>query len=518
MKTWLVASLVALAALVMPPAVARAQDVYGDRLVSKDGVWVLPVATRLLGSTDDDHIGRGSINSWDLSAVNGTPVFAAREGVIEAAGCYLYENRQWPIMQGYGCAVQIKHPDGVSSQYGHCAEGSLLVSKGDQVTAETQLCVVGRTGVTSWSHTHFTILVNGSPIRIDKVFDINQMAYCKFCEAKNDPRELVRIQGQTAQQQSTMSESSPHKNQSVPTWVAMLGRAKTMPPNILGGVALSLLFFLFILKDRWRNLVLSLAVCGFAMVAMSEVPAANLKASTAQAQAETEAQEISVALPSEYAQNSDAQAVAKLWGKHRDLIVQLGKETGIPISAIVGTLITESRGVGIVNGRLKIRLETHQFKKFLGNDNLFNKHFQIPCCGRDRFLIAHYWNGSGWVSVHDGQDNEWAAFQIALSLNGDAAYRSLSMGAPQIFGDNYSMFGYGSAKEMFDDMSSSERVQLVNMFRYIAQVGHIKSLQTGNYEAFVANYNGPGNVPTYTALVRKYEAVFKQLHNQGLLQ
>lgn len=160
---------------------------YGYRIPSKDGQWLLPVATRLLGSTDDDHVHRGSINSWDLSASVGTPVFASAAGTVEAAGCYLYEQHRWPIMQGYGCAISIKHGAGIVSQYGHCLENSIRVKVGDQVTAQTPLCQVGRTGVTSFSHTHFTILKNGSPVRMDGIFDRNLMRYCHLCSGKNDP-------------------------------------------------------------------------------------------------------------------------------------------------------------------------------------------------------------------------------------------------------------------------------------------------------------------------------------------
>lgn len=154
----------------------RQPRLYGDRLPSKDGKWLLPTPTLHLGSTDDDHVKRGSINSWDLVAPKGTPVYAARAGVVEAAGCNLYEDRQWPIMQGYGCAVSIKHGDGIVSQYGHCDTGSIVVKVGQQVDEWNLLCKVGMTGQTSFGpHTHFTILRNGSPIRIDGVFDIKRM-------------------------------------------------------------------------------------------------------------------------------------------------------------------------------------------------------------------------------------------------------------------------------------------------------------------------------------------------------
>lgn len=515
------AAIIAVAVALLLPATATAQDnsLYGERILSKDGQWMAPVATRILGSTDDHHVHRGSINSWDWSVSAGTPVFAARDGVVEAAGCYLYENHKWPIMQGYGCAISIKHGGGVVSQYGHCAEGSIQVRAGDQVTQWTQLCVVGKTGVTSFYHTHFTILVNGRPVRIDSVFDVNQMKICHLCDGVNDPgAPIVKSPMMAAAQPTAQPEAPHHENGSVLLWQVALLRIKHMPPITLGSIILLFLFLLFLMTDRWRNLTVAGMICAVGFVVVFEVPIANLKASGYPAGDIAQVQAIQINLPVQFAGSKDAKDIASLWSRHRDLIAQLAKETQIPVSAIVGTLMTESRGVGIVNGRMKIRLETHQFYKFLGNDALFNKHFRIPPSGKARFLEASYWNGSAWANVHGSQDDEYAAFQIAASLNEEAAYRALSMGAPQIFGDNYRMFGYGSAKEMYADMAKGEHVQIINMFKYIAKVNHLGSLRSGNYEAFVANYNGPGNVATYTSLVRKYEALFKQMISATVLQ
>jgi hypothetical protein len=178
--------------LSLMPTAAHAQADYGVRIPSRDGQWLLPVATRLLGSTDDDHVGRGSINSWDLSVAPGTPVFAAAPGVVEAVGCYLFERRQWPIMQGYGCAVSIKHGNGIVSQYAHCKDVGFYVKVGDRVTANSLLCQSGQTGKAQWPHVHFTILRNGGAVRIDSLFDIRQMHYCKFCRSPNQPNDPIR--------------------------------------------------------------------------------------------------------------------------------------------------------------------------------------------------------------------------------------------------------------------------------------------------------------------------------------
>lgn len=185
---------------------------YGQRLRSIDGLMALPVATNQLGSTDEDHVSRGSINSWDLSATVGTPAFAAAAGRVSYVDCYGYENGRSSIHQGYGCAVDVNHGGGIVTQYAHCKAGSFYVKVGDTVTENSPLCQVGTTGQTSWPHLHFTILRNGSPLRVDRIFDIRQMSYCKFCRAANDPNAPVNgiVAGQAQGQVIAVSPITPY--------------------------------------------------------------------------------------------------------------------------------------------------------------------------------------------------------------------------------------------------------------------------------------------------------------------
>jgi hypothetical protein len=187
------------------PTSAHAQGDYGMRIPSRDGQWLLPVATRLLGSTDDDHVRRGSINSWDLSVSPGTPVFAAAPGTVKTVGCYLYEKKVTAVLQGYGCSVQVDHGNGIVSQYAHCKDVGFYVKVGDKVTANSLLCQSGQTGSASWPHVHFTILRNGGPVRIDSLFDARLMHYCHFtkCVANNRPSDPIRGYAVTGQQPAT---------------------------------------------------------------------------------------------------------------------------------------------------------------------------------------------------------------------------------------------------------------------------------------------------------------------------
>jgi len=250
-------------------AVSRQPRLYGDRLPSKDGQWLLPTPTLHLGSTDDDHVRRGSINSWDLVAPKGTPVYAARAGIIEAAGCNLYESHQWPIMQGYGCAISIKHGNGVVSQYGHCDTGSIVVSVGQQVDEWNLLCKVGMTGQTSFGpHTHFTILSNGKPVRIDGIFDINRMMkYERLGNAvsKDVPTEIGIVGGNVVTGQQAVSQApviTTSKGQQILQALAALPAEQF---GLLVAVIVFLLLFIFWLSGLYvRVALISLTSAGIA--------------------------------------------------------------------------------------------------------------------------------------------------------------------------------------------------------------------------------------------------------------
>ncbi len=152
------------------------------RLEGKDG-WKLPVASNLISSTEDDHTqcieigpvksGRCSVNAWDISAVQGAAVFAAAQGKVSYAGCN--------NAGGYGCWVQIKHPDGRLTTYAHMMDqggGTVMVTTDQQVDEWTILGRVGMTGTTGWSHTHFEIRdAQAVPQRIDAYFDPKLMEY-----------------------------------------------------------------------------------------------------------------------------------------------------------------------------------------------------------------------------------------------------------------------------------------------------------------------------------------------------
>lgn len=84
----------------------------------------------------------------------GTPIYAAKSGVVEVSQC------GWN--GGYGCYIILNHGNGVKTIYGHNSQ--LLVSVGEEVATGQTISLMGNTGnvrgVTG-IHLHFEIIING---------------------------------------------------------------------------------------------------------------------------------------------------------------------------------------------------------------------------------------------------------------------------------------------------------------------------------------------------------------------
>jgi murein DD-endopeptidase MepM/ murein hydrolase activator NlpD len=111
------------------------------------------VRTSDFGMRADPVTGRPEFHGGiDLAAPLGTPVCAAREGVVKETG----------FDAGYGNFVRIAHPAGYETLYGHLSV--IYVKRGDKVNAGLPLGKVGLTGRTTGPHLHFEVLKNGKPI------------------------------------------------------------------------------------------------------------------------------------------------------------------------------------------------------------------------------------------------------------------------------------------------------------------------------------------------------------------
>lgn len=106
------------------------------RLSSKFGNRIDPVTKR-----------RNSFHKGiDISAPEGTPVYAAEKGTVIDAG---YKK------SGYGNLIVLKHGNDLATYYGHLSK--ILISNGDKVKKGELIGKVGSTGKSTGPHLHFEI-------------------------------------------------------------------------------------------------------------------------------------------------------------------------------------------------------------------------------------------------------------------------------------------------------------------------------------------------------------------------
>lgn len=88
----------------------------------------------------------------DIGAPTGTAIKAVASGTVIFSG--------WKGTLGK--FIVVDHGNGIQSYYAHCS--TLLVSKGDAVTAGQQIGKVGNTGRSTGPHLHFEIRKNGAAV------------------------------------------------------------------------------------------------------------------------------------------------------------------------------------------------------------------------------------------------------------------------------------------------------------------------------------------------------------------
>ncbi len=92
----------------------------------------------------------------DMTARQGTPVYATGDGVVRVAG------RNPQGYSGYGIVTIIDHGYGFLTLYAHMH--STTVRPGQKVTRGQQIGTVGSTGMSTGSHLHYEVIQNGRPV------------------------------------------------------------------------------------------------------------------------------------------------------------------------------------------------------------------------------------------------------------------------------------------------------------------------------------------------------------------
>jgi murein DD-endopeptidase MepM/ murein hydrolase activator NlpD len=87
----------------------------------------------------------------DYAANSGTPVRTIGDGTVIFAG----------RKGGYGNTVEVRHPNGYVTRYGHLKSFASGIRSGARVNIEQTIGYVGMTGLATGPHLHFEVLVGG---------------------------------------------------------------------------------------------------------------------------------------------------------------------------------------------------------------------------------------------------------------------------------------------------------------------------------------------------------------------
>jgi murein DD-endopeptidase MepM/ murein hydrolase activator NlpD len=113
-----------------------------------EGRLISPFAERT-----DPFSGEGAFHKGvDISALTGTPVHCAAEGVVVLAE---------PVSGGYGRLVIVDHGGGVQTYYAHLSK--ISVHTGQEIRRGELVGAVGATGRTTAPHLHYEVRVDGTP-------------------------------------------------------------------------------------------------------------------------------------------------------------------------------------------------------------------------------------------------------------------------------------------------------------------------------------------------------------------
>ena len=125
------------------------------------GARILPGGLPVIGGWISSHFGfradpitgRNAFHPGvDIAAVPGSRVIATGPGVVSFAG----------FRSGYGNVVEITHPSGLVTLYGHNSRN--LVREGESIQKGQAIAIIGSTGRSTGTHVHFEVEKNGSPV------------------------------------------------------------------------------------------------------------------------------------------------------------------------------------------------------------------------------------------------------------------------------------------------------------------------------------------------------------------
>lgn len=104
------------------------------------------------------HWGPGGHNGTDYGVPDGSPIYAAADGVVKVNATSQAADG------GYGHYLTLDHGNGYTTLYAHLSPSSALVRPGDTVKAGQRIGISGHTGNVTGPHLHFEVRQNGTSV------------------------------------------------------------------------------------------------------------------------------------------------------------------------------------------------------------------------------------------------------------------------------------------------------------------------------------------------------------------
>ena len=137
-------------------------DIYNNKQ-DKDHVYIIPYQAGEQHPVGQgyggkfSHYMKGLTYALDFDMNEGTPVCAAREGIVIDVKDDSEKHGKTMQFQRYGNYITIYHEDGTFANYFHIKKNGSKVKAGDKVKAGQIIALSGNTGWSSGPHLHFQV-------------------------------------------------------------------------------------------------------------------------------------------------------------------------------------------------------------------------------------------------------------------------------------------------------------------------------------------------------------------------
>src|SRR5687767_13519649 len=113
--------------------------------------------TQVHGGRITTHFTKATLHAVDIGMPEGTPVLAARMGIVEALQADHGASEDEGPLTYEGNFVRVRHGDGTAATYAHLKHQGVMVAVGDGIEAGQLLGVSGASGDVVEPHLHFVV-------------------------------------------------------------------------------------------------------------------------------------------------------------------------------------------------------------------------------------------------------------------------------------------------------------------------------------------------------------------------